>query len=150
MKRARVVTLNAALGPLDYRVPDGIAVGPGSIVAAVECASGKKAEIIGKPNKYSMLLIEKELGLKPSEIMMVGDRLDTDISYAKACKIRSALVLTGNAKKSDIKDIKPDFVFDSVADLEGIFAAARERRPCSITRKTLPAQLSSLQQACSR
>jgi primosomal protein N' (replication factor Y) len=34
MKRARVVTLNAALGPLDYRVPDGIAVGPGSIVAA--------------------------------------------------------------------------------------------------------------------
>jgi primosomal protein N' (replication factor Y) (superfamily II helicase) len=34
LPRARVVTLNAALGPLDYRVPDGIAVGPGSIVVA--------------------------------------------------------------------------------------------------------------------
>src|SRR3954462_15574139 len=34
MKRARVVTLNAALGPLDYRVPEGMAVGPGSIVVA--------------------------------------------------------------------------------------------------------------------
>jgi primosomal protein N' (replication factor Y) len=34
MKRARVVTLNAALGPLDYRVPDGMAVEPGSIVVA--------------------------------------------------------------------------------------------------------------------
>ena len=34
MKRARVVTLNAALGPLDYRVSEGMAVDPGSIVAA--------------------------------------------------------------------------------------------------------------------
>ena len=34
MKRVRVVTLNAALGPLDYRVPEGIDVVPGSIVVA--------------------------------------------------------------------------------------------------------------------
>src|SRR4051794_26217725 len=34
MKRARVVTLNAALGPLDYRVPEGMQVEPGSIVVA--------------------------------------------------------------------------------------------------------------------
>ena len=34
MKRARVVTLNAALGPLDYRVPEDMAVEPGSIVVA--------------------------------------------------------------------------------------------------------------------
>ena len=34
MQRARVVTLNAALGPLDYRVPDGMEVEPGSIVVA--------------------------------------------------------------------------------------------------------------------
>src|SRR5689334_8989962 len=32
--RARVVTLNAALGPLDYRVPDGMQVTPGSVVVA--------------------------------------------------------------------------------------------------------------------
>ena len=34
MSRARVVTLNAALGPLDYRVPEGMAVEPGSVVVA--------------------------------------------------------------------------------------------------------------------
>ena len=34
LDRARVVTLNAALGPLDYRVPGGMEVGPGSIVVA--------------------------------------------------------------------------------------------------------------------
>ncbi|HEY8591473.1 MAG TPA: primosomal protein N' [Sphingomicrobium sp.] len=34
MPRARVVTMNAALGPLDYRVPDGMQVEPGSVVVA--------------------------------------------------------------------------------------------------------------------
>lgn len=34
MNRARVVTLNAALGPLDYRVPAGMEVVPGSVVVA--------------------------------------------------------------------------------------------------------------------
>ncbi|RED15174.1 primosomal protein N' [Parasphingopyxis lamellibrachiae] len=32
MNRVRVLLLNAALGPLDYRVPDGMAAPPGSIV----------------------------------------------------------------------------------------------------------------------
>ena len=34
LPRTRVVTLNAALGPLDYRVPDGMKVEPGSVVIA--------------------------------------------------------------------------------------------------------------------
>ena len=34
LSRARVVTLNAALGPLDYRVLDGMHVEPGSVVVA--------------------------------------------------------------------------------------------------------------------
>ena len=34
MNRVRVLLLNAALGPLDYRVPDGMRVEPGSIVMA--------------------------------------------------------------------------------------------------------------------
>jgi primosomal protein N' (replication factor Y) (superfamily II helicase) len=34
MQRARVILLNAALGPLDYRVPEGATVAPGSIVVA--------------------------------------------------------------------------------------------------------------------
>ncbi|HEY8603443.1 primosomal protein N' [Tsuneonella suprasediminis] len=34
MNRARLLMLNAALGPLDYRVPDGMVVVPGSVVLA--------------------------------------------------------------------------------------------------------------------
>ncbi len=109
--------LLATNGDATYPSESGPMPGAGSIVAAIEFASGKKATVVGKPNKYSMLLIEKELGLKAREILMVGDRLDTDISYAKACGLRSALVLTGNSKRSDIKDVKPDYVFESVAEL---------------------------------
>ena len=34
MSRARLILLNAALGPLDYRVPQGMGVEPGSVVVA--------------------------------------------------------------------------------------------------------------------
>ncbi|HVE01896.1 MAG TPA: primosomal protein N', partial [Sphingomicrobium sp.] len=34
LPRVRVVTLNAALGPLDYRIPSGVSVEPGSVVVA--------------------------------------------------------------------------------------------------------------------
>ena len=34
MNRVRLLILNAALGPLDYRVPDGLSVEPGSVVVA--------------------------------------------------------------------------------------------------------------------
>ncbi len=34
MNRARLIIFNAALGPLDYRVPDGMDVRPGSVVVA--------------------------------------------------------------------------------------------------------------------
>ena len=34
MNRVRVILLNAALGPLDYRAPQGSAIAPGTIVLA--------------------------------------------------------------------------------------------------------------------
>jgi primosomal protein N' (replication factor Y) len=34
MNRARLLIFNAALGPLDYRVPEGMHVEPGSVVVA--------------------------------------------------------------------------------------------------------------------
>ena len=43
MNRVRCLVLNAALGPLDYKVPDGMEVGPGHVV---ECPLGPRT-IIG-------------------------------------------------------------------------------------------------------
>ena len=100
-----------------YPTEAGPLPGAGTIVQAIEFSSGKKAHIVGKPNTFVMELITKEKKLKKEEMLMVGDRLDTDIMFARNCGIKSALVLTGNTKKEEIREIKPDFVFESVADL---------------------------------
>ena len=51
MNRVRCLVFNAALGPLDYRVPDGMAVEPGSVTIA-------KTET-GKLTKLQEITIQK-------------------------------------------------------------------------------------------
>ena len=100
-----------------YPLESGSLPGAGSIVTAIEYASGKKPHIVGKPNPYVLELIMKEHRLKKDEMLMVGDRLDSDITFAKNCGIKSALVLTGSSKKNEIRSIVPDHVFGSVAEM---------------------------------
>jgi 4-nitrophenyl phosphatase len=100
-----------------FPTEEGELPGAGGMVAAIERVSGKRPHVVGKPNPYVLELIEKEHRLKKEEILVVGDRLETDISFAKNCGIRSALVLSGASKKSDIRDLHPDYVFLSVREL---------------------------------
>ncbi len=100
-----------------FPVEGGELPGAGGMVAAIEKVSGRRPHVTGKPNPYVMELIEKEHGLKKQEIMVVGDRLETDIAFARNCGVKSALVLSGASKKSDIKDLHPDYVFESVQEL---------------------------------
>ena len=103
----------------DYTFPveNGVKPGAGSIIIAIETASGKKAISLGKPNTYGFELMQKEKGIKKEETLFVGDRIDTDVTFAKNCGIKCALVLTGVSKKEDIGDMKPDYVFESIRDL---------------------------------
>jgi len=93
--------------------------GAGAIVAAIEFSTRRSALVIGKPNPYAFALMKEEKSLKASETLMVGDRLDTDIAFAKNCGIKSALVLTGTSKKEEIKEkgINPELVLETVAGL---------------------------------
>jgi 4-nitrophenyl phosphatase len=102
-----------------YPVEGGELPGAGGMVAAIEAVSGKKAHVVGKPNPYVMELIEKAHGLKRREILVVGDRLETDITFAKNCGVKSALVLSGASKISDMREngMRPDYVFGSVQEL---------------------------------
>jgi 4-nitrophenyl phosphatase len=102
---------------ITFPTENGTKPGAGAIVAAIETASGKKAVALGKPNNYALDVILKDHGLERDEVLMVGDRLETDILFAQKCGIKSALVLTGISKKEDIKEIKPDFVYNSVSEL---------------------------------
>jgi len=53
------------------------------------------------------------------EVWMVGDRLDTDIAFAKRFGMKAIMVLTGVSKLEDLEksDIRPDIVLPSLMEL---------------------------------
>lgn len=69
--------------------------GSGAVVAAIATAAGREPEVVGKPNPLMVRQILAERGLTPSEALVVGDRLDTDIACGLAAGCDVALVLTG-------------------------------------------------------
>lgn len=86
----------------------------GSIIKLVEITTGKKPSIIfGKPSP----LIKKFIKLNKKTIM-IGDKIDMDIKFAKNCGYDSALVLSGiNKKKPDYNETGPDYVLSSIKEL---------------------------------
>lgn len=108
---------------LDQAFPtnEGLFPGAGSIVKAVEYATGVQPHIIGKPSTYLLEMIFKECDCAKEEILMIGDRIDSDIHLAKRAGIKSALVLSGVSKKEDVDKLKeeekPDYLANSVKDL---------------------------------
>jgi HAD superfamily hydrolase (TIGR01458 family) len=101
-----------------WNSPDGIALDVAPFVAALEHASGRKAVVLGKPARAFFAAAVGRLGLDPSEVLMIGDDVKTDVGGAQAAGLRGALVRTGKFRESDLRgEIAPDAVFDSVADL---------------------------------
>jgi HAD superfamily hydrolase (TIGR01450 family) len=113
----------------DPRLPveNGFLPGTGSIAAALEYASGQKALIIGKPAPGIVLEAMRQLGVSPSETLMVGDGLDLDIVAGHAAGVTTALVLTGLTTAEEARQAvglrRPELVFP---DLRALLAAASE------------------------
>lgn len=98
--------------------------GCGSLLAAVAACSGVKPVVAGKPYRPIMELAMERLGFSaasapPGTVIVVGDRLDTDVAAAKALGLSSALVLTGVSSREDVERApdKPDWVFDDLLHL---------------------------------
>lgn len=88
----------------------------------LEDAANVKATVIGKPNTYIYDMSLQTMGLQRKEVLMVGDRVSTDIVGAQMAGIKSALVKTGEFHTSDLKgDVQPDYVVDSVKELKTLF-----------------------------
>lgn len=90
----------------------------GAISAMIEASTGRMPTIIGKPSKVTIDSIVEKYGLQKDEIIMVGDRLYTDIKMGTISGVDTALVLSGEATISDHEnsDIKASIVVDSVKD----------------------------------
>ena len=88
----------------------------------LEEAADIEATYIGKPNTYVFEMTLKTMDIEKSKVLMVGDKITTDVVGAKKAGIRSALVKKGEFKESDLDcDIKPDYIFDSIQDIKKLF-----------------------------
>jgi HAD superfamily hydrolase (TIGR01450 family) len=101
-----------------FPMPDGPWPGTGAIVAAVEAATGRTADLVGKPDAQIYFAAMDRLG--PGRALVVGDRLDSDLAGAAAAGLDAAIVLTGATSRAEAdaaRDPQPVAVADSLAAL---------------------------------
>jgi glycerol-1-phosphatase len=82
-----------------YPMPDGPWPGTGAIVAALEYATSRTADIVGKPDPQVFLTALDRMG--PGRALAVGDRLDADLAGAAAAGLDAAIVLTGVTSRAE-------------------------------------------------
>ncbi len=100
-----------------YPSEEGIVPGAGSIIAALKVATEKEPLIIGKPYEPVWEIVKEKLD--EEEVWFVGDRLDTDIAFARKIKAKAIMVLTGVNNLQDVEKsgIKPDLILPSIREL---------------------------------
>ena len=100
--------------------PKGGLPDSGAYMALFEATTGVRPfHVCGKPNADMILHKVSELGFKPEECVMIGDRLYTDIEMAKNANVQSILVLSGEATKGDLSIAPqiPNLVVNSIDEL---------------------------------
>ena len=97
---------------------EGLIPGAGSMVAALEAATGKKARVMGKPNGPYVNMIKSLLGSE--DIWVVGDRIETDMLLAEKLGAKKVLVLSGVTKEL-VKNV--DYVINDVGELPALLAS---------------------------
>ncbi len=98
--------------------PGGEVPGTGAILAAVETASGKRAEIAGKPERHLFEMAREALGVE-GPTAMVGDRISSDIEGGRRAGLETILVLSGTTtrEQAEAADPAPDFVLEDLSGL---------------------------------
>lgn len=102
---------------LTYPAEMGQLPGAGAVLSVITSASGVQPTVVGKPHAAMFRAAAARLDLEPEEILMVGDRLETDILGAGAAGFKTALLLSGVSKREDIGDAHPDYILDDLAAL---------------------------------
>ncbi len=108
-----------ALGMTRYwEAPDGLRLDTAPFVAALEHATGQRANVLGKPARTFFETALAQLGATADATCMVGDDVHTDVAAAQALGIHGVLVRTGKFRPTDLEsNVHADAVLDSIADL---------------------------------
>jgi HAD superfamily hydrolase (TIGR01450 family) len=99
-------------------MPGGAWPGTGATLAAVETASGKTAEIGGKPERHLFDQARALIG-DVARVAMVGDRIASDIEGGRRAGLTTILVLSGASSREDAAAAAspPDLILDDLAAL---------------------------------
>ncbi|MEM0120054.1 MAG: HAD-IIA family hydrolase [Thermoprotei archaeon] len=104
-----------------YPTEQGLMPGAGSIAASITAAAGKRPMVVGKPSKVFFRQAVRRLGvaLGVRDVLVVGDRPETDIKMANLVGCDSALVLSGVTRRVDGLDglYKPTYVFSDLYEV---------------------------------
>lgn len=99
--------------------------GSGAILNAIAGVAGREPDrMLGKPSDDAVRAVREGLGVPPTECLVVGDRLNTDIAFGERAGMTTVLVLTGVTDRADVadSDVTPDHVIDSLAALPALLA----------------------------
>jgi len=111
--------------PTDQRT---VLVDCGAICAALQAATGRTPDaVLGKPAPRMLHGLLQKLELRPENMVMVGDRLSTDIVMAQQTGVLGVLVLSGEATAAEAARHQPppDLVVQNLAELGQRLQTAR-------------------------
>jgi 4-nitrophenyl phosphatase len=103
---------------------DRMVPGSGAITNAVAGVLEREPDhVLGKPSEEAVRLAHEALGVPLSECLVVGDRLNTDLALGERAGMTTVLVRTGVTTDAHLEttDLSPDYVLDSLADLDTLF-----------------------------
>lgn len=114
----------------DLRCPTAFGFVPdcGGICAMLHAAVGRTPRYIGKPDAGIVNLCTEQVNADKEEVLVVGDRLYTDIACGIRAGVETALVYTGEAKEEDLRSTEflPDYTFKNIEQLYRDFCKSRE------------------------
>ena len=104
-------------------IPEGLAPGAGSVMAALIAATDREPRVMGKPNAPMFENALARLGTTAEQTLMIGDRIETDILGAQQIGMPTALVLTGVSTRAQAEahGLAAGTIFETLDDLAAAF-----------------------------
>jgi len=102
-----------------WETAEGLSLDAGPFVSALEYATGREAEVVGKPSGAFFELALSELGVRADRAAMVGDDVEADVGGAMDAGLAGILVRTGKYREDLVRKggIEPTATVDSIADV---------------------------------
>lgn len=97
--------------------------GSGAITRAVAGVAGMEPDLVlGKPSRVMVEQVTDRLHRPPTDCLIVGDGLDTDVALGNRAGMHTVLVRSGRTDPTDLDDggPAPDHVVDSIADVPAL------------------------------